>query len=78
MSAPSLLFAAAAMIPAMTAPAEGVLHAAADGPLVVGLCNGGSVAIPFANGTPPPATAPCCAAKGCRTGDKRRRIDRKQ
>ena len=78
MTPSALLFAAAAMIPAMTAPAEGVLHAASESPLAVGLCNGGSISLPLGGSGAPPATAPCCAAKGCRTGARRRRIDRKQ
>lgn len=75
MSAPTLLFAAAALLPAMTASAEGTPQAA-EAALIVGLCNGGSVVLPLGNGAPQPTT-PCCCAKGCR-GDKRRRIDRKQ
>ena len=69
MTPPSLLFAAAAMLPAMTAPAEGALQNATGGVLAVGLCNGGSIALPLGSGAPP-ATSPCCAAKGCRTGGK--------
>ncbi len=82
MSASGLLFAAVAMLPAMTLPAEGALHSATGGALAVALCNGGSIAIPLAGGSAPPFTPPCCAGKGCRTGDKRSlrasRIDRKQ
>jgi hypothetical protein len=75
MSAPALLFAAAALLPAMTVPGEGAPQAAGTA-LLVGLCNGGSTVLPLGGGGPQPAT-PCCCAKGCRES-KRRRIDRKQ
>nr|WP_166179002.1 hypothetical protein [Altererythrobacter segetis] len=76
MSPAGLLFAAAALIPAMTAPSEGTPQLSAVGALVVALCNGGSMTVPLGRG-PQPAT-PCCCAKGCRSGAKRRRIDPKQ
>jgi hypothetical protein len=76
-SPPSLLFAAAALLPAMTAPSEGAPQLSAASALIVALCNGGTMALSLAGGAPPPATAPCCCAKGCRTG-KRKRIDREQ
>jgi hypothetical protein len=77
MSPPSLLFAAAALLPAMTAPSEGAPQLSAAGALIVALCNGGAMVLPIPGGAPSPATAPCCCAKGCRSG-KRKRIDREQ
>lgn len=77
MSPPSLLFAAAALLPAMTAPSEGTPQLSTVGALVVALCNGGSMTVPLRSGSQP-ATAPACCAKGCRSGAKRRRIDREQ
>jgi hypothetical protein len=74
-SAPALLFAAAALLPAMTAP-QGPAQMTEVAALAVDLCNGGSLLIPLGTGAPLPAT-PCCCAKGCR-GGKRKRIDRKQ
>jgi hypothetical protein len=76
MTAPALLFAAVALVPAMTSPSEGAPQGSAVSALVVALCSGGSIAVPLGSGAPP-ASTPCCA-KGCRGGDKRRRIDRKQ
>jgi hypothetical protein len=76
MTPPTLLFAAAALVPAMTSPAEGTPQVSAAAALIVAMCNGGSVVLDLGTGAPRPAT-PCCCAKGCR-GDKRRRIDRKQ
>ena len=78
MTPPALLFAAAALVPAMTAPAEGAPQLSAAAALVVAMCDGGSVLVPLGSRAPLPATAPCCCAKGCRGGDKRKRIDRKQ
>ena len=43
MSPPSLLFAAAALLPAMTAPSEGTPQLSTVGALIVALCNGGSM-----------------------------------
>ena len=77
MTPPALLFAAAALIPAITSPSEGSPQLSAAGALVVAMCNGGSMMLPLGSGAPLPATAPCCCAKGCRS-DKRKRIDRKQ
>lgn len=77
MTPPALLFAAAALIPAMTAPSEGTPQLAGAAALVVSLCSGGSMVLPLGSGAPQPAT-PCCCAKGCRSGGKRKRIDRKQ
>jgi hypothetical protein len=77
MTLPSLLFAAAALIPAITSPAEGAPRSPM-GMLVAALCNGGSIAMPLGPGSAPPATAPCCCAKGCRTGARRKRFDPKQ
>ena len=76
MTPPSLLFAAAALVPAMTNPAEGAPRLTGAAALVVALCNGGTVAAPLGAGDSPPAAA-CCCAKGCREA-RRQRIDRKQ
>jgi hypothetical protein len=76
MTPPTLLFAAAALLPAMTVPAEGTPPLSVAGALVVALCNGGSMVLPLGSGAP--AAQPCCCAKGCRGEAKRRRIDRKQ
>jgi hypothetical protein len=76
MTPPSLLFAAAAaLLPAMTAPSEGAPQLSTVGAVVVALCNGGSMMVPLGSGSQP--ATPCCCAKGCRTG-KRKRIDREQ
>ena len=77
MNPPALVFAAIALVPAMSAPPEGAPQSSGASALVVALCNGGSIALPLGNGTPP-VTAPCCCATGCRSSDKRKRIDRKQ
>lgn len=77
MTPPALLFAAAALVPAMTAPSEGAPQLSAAGALIVALCNGGSMMLPVSPVSPQPAE-PCCCAKGCRTGEKRRQVDRKQ
>jgi len=74
MTPPAVVFAAAALLPAMTAPGEGTPQLAQAGALVVALCNGDSLTLPLGPGSP---SATACCAKGCGT-DKRRRIDRKQ
>jgi hypothetical protein len=76
MTPPGLLFAAAALVPAMFAPSEGSPQLSLAGTLAVALCNGGSMVLPLGSGAP--AIEPCCCAKGCRSEDKRRRIDRKK
>ena len=76
MTPSGLLFAAAALVPAMTSPAEGTPQLSAISALVVALCGGGSMTVPLGAGSPP-ATA-CCCAKGCRAGRKRNRFDREQ
>jgi len=76
MTPPAALFAAAALIPAMTAPAEGTPQLSRLGALAVALCGGGTMVLPLGSGAP--AAQPCCCAKGCRSEAKRRRIDRKQ
>jgi len=77
MTPASLLLAAAALVPAMTGPVPSGRQADPEGAFVVALCNGGSMAIAFGRGGPPPGTAPCCA-KGCRSGERRKRFDPKQ
>jgi hypothetical protein len=76
MTPSSLIFAAAALVPAMTAPSEGAPQVSTGAALAVALCNGGTLSLPLGSGAPP-ATAPCCA-KGFPGSDKRKRIDRKQ
>jgi len=80
MNPPALIFATAALIPAMTATSEGTPQMAGPAALALALCNGGNMVLTLGSGQPQPAS-PCCCAKGCR-GDKRRprprRIDRKQ
>ena len=77
MTPPSLLFAAVALLPAISAPADGAPQLSAAAAVMVGLCNGGNITVPLGSGAPP-ATPPCCVAKGCCSGAKRKRIDRKQ
>ena len=76
MTPPVFLFAAAALVPAMTAPSEGAPQSSAAAALVIALCNGGAMSLPLGNDAPP-AAVPCCCAKGCRS-DRRKRIDREQ
>ena len=72
---PGMLFAAAALLPAMTG--SPVAEQARGGVLALALCNGGSVTVPLGGERQGRGTAPCCA-KGCHTSDKRRRIDPEQ
>jgi len=76
MTPAAVLFAAAALIPAMTAPSEGIASVSPVSALIVALCGGGSMVLPLGSGAPAPQ--PCCCAKGCRSEAKRKRIDRKQ
>lgn len=74
MTVPHVVFAAAALLPAMT----GSPPAAQDarGLLTVALCQGGSMTLALGGATDrAPATVPCCA-KGCHSSHSRRRIDR--
>lgn len=70
----SALFAAIALVPAMTGPLGG----AEAQSLRLALCGGGAVSIPL-EGSPAPqdGTAPCCA-KGCHSSSSRKRLDRAQ
>jgi hypothetical protein len=70
----SALFAAAALLPAMTGPIGGAQQAS----LQVLLCGGGAMSIPI-EGSPAPqdGSAPCCA-KGCHSSSSRKRLDRAQ
>ena len=75
MTPPGLLFAAAALFPAM-AGAPGEAGPERNRPLAIALCSGGSLALPLdGDGRPAPGTAPDCA-KGCHAGGRERRIDR--
>ena len=71
MNLPAAFFAAAALLPAMTAPSEGTQQVSPMQTLVVALCAGGAMALPLGSGTP--AAQPCCCAKGCRSQSRRRR-----
>jgi hypothetical protein len=68
------LFAALALLPAMTGPIGGAEQAS----LQVLLCGGGAMSTPL-EGSPAPrdGTAPCCA-KGCHSSSSRRRLDHAQ
>ena len=68
------LFAAVALLPAMTGPLGGAQQAS----LQVLLCGGGAMSLPL-EGSPAPGegTAPCCA-KGCHSSSSRKRLDRAQ
>ena len=72
---PGLVFAAAALLPAMTGvPSEAGSERARS--LVLALCGGGLLAVPLGGGDPPaPGTVPSCA-KGCHAGGRRRHNDR--
>jgi len=72
MTPPLVLFAAAALIPAMTAPSEGLAQVSPVSALIVAFCGGGRMVLPLGNGAPAPQA--CCCAKGCRSESKRRRI----
>jgi len=68
------VFATIAMIPAMVGTIESAEHK-----LTLVLCNGGTLTIEIAGQqAPAPGTQPCCVSKGCRSGEKRKRIDRVQ
>jgi hypothetical protein len=70
----TLLFAAAALVPAMTGVPGGT-GAERVRTLALALCAGGSLMLPLGDQRPAPGTAPCCA-KGCHAGGGRRRTDR--
>lgn len=76
MTPPGLIFAAAALVPAMTG-SPGVASAEQTRSVTLALCSGGGMTVPLGHGQPAPGTAPCCA-KGCHSSGQRRRIDRKQ
>lgn len=59
-----------ALLPAMVGPLP-----QAGAKLKMPLCNGGTMELPLP--APAPGTQPCCA-KGCRSSDRRSRIDRAQ
>lgn len=67
------LLALVALVPAMTGPVAAVEWRREA---ALALCGGGAVSIPL-GGMPGPAegNAPCCA-KGCRSGQSRKRSDR--
>ena len=70
------LFALVAMIPALSnAP---VPHSGESGTIVLALCQGGHIAIETGKGAPlPVGTSPCCA-KGCRSSERRKKLDPEQ
>ena len=75
MTPPGLLFAAAALLPAMTG-VPGEAGAERIRSLALALCGGGSLVLPIeGNDRPTPATTPCCA-KGCHASGRPRRSDR--
>lgn len=67
------LFAALALLPAMVGP----LPAAAQS-LTVALCNGGSLTIPAGGSAPLGGSQGPCCAKGCHSGQSRKRLDKSQ
>jgi hypothetical protein len=75
MTAPVAIFAAAALLPAVTGAPPAAPEP--DALVAVVLCSGGSMAMGLAGGRDrTPATAPCCA-KGCHSKGSRRRVDHK-
>lgn len=75
MSSTPLFFALAALVPAMTGP----VAAETGGEMTIRLCNGGMVSIPLddAPSAPGESNTPCCA-KGCHSGQSRKKLDRAQ
>ena len=70
MTPPGLLFAAAALVPAMTGSPDATT-VERTGPLALALCAGGSMMQPLGPRQSAPGTAPCCA-KGCHAARRRR------
>ena len=71
MTVSGLIFAAAALVPAMTG-VPGQTGAERVRALTLALCGGGSMILPLGeNGLPASGTTPCCA-KGCHAGGRRR------
>lgn len=73
MSAAVTLIAAAALLPAMTAPASAE-HAREA---AIALCGDGAISIPL-DGAPAPGDGAEPCAKGCHAGQSRKRLDRTQ
>ncbi len=73
---PAPIIALAALIPAMAGPLPSTSKPIT---LELALCSGGSVTVPIGGNAPPgEGSSPCCA-KGCHSGDQRKkRFDRKQ
>lgn len=68
-----ILFAGMALIPAILGPLPAQARQ-----LTVALCGGGALTIPAGGPTAPgQGNSPCCA-KGCHTGQSRKRLDRSQ
>jgi len=68
-----MILSGLALLPAMFGP----LPAQAK-QLAVSLCGGGTLDIPLGGGNgPTKGTTPCCA-KGCHSGQSRKRLDRSQ
>lgn len=75
MTPSGLVFAAAALLPAMTG-VPGEAGSERGRSLLLALCGGGLMAVPLGGDDPrAPATVPCCA-KGCHAGGRRRQNDR--
>jgi hypothetical protein len=73
MRRPISLFAVCAMVPAMAGPLR------AEPELSVRLCGGSArIAVPTGGPSLPGGSATVCCAKGCRSEEKRGRLDRSQ
>lgn len=72
MSSVTILIAGAALIPAMTGP----IAAERGREAIVALCGGGTMSVPLEGpAIPGDGSSPCCA-KGCHSGQSRKRLSR--
>ena len=70
---PLPLLGTLALLPAMLGPLD-----AQERSLALALCGGGTLFVHVpGQPAPPPGSGPCCA-KGCQSGNTRKRIDRAQ
>lgn len=70
MSAAAVLLAAISLVPAMTGP----LGVAPAREAMIALCGGGAISIPLDDAPAPgEGNGPCCA-KGCHSGQSRKRV----